>query len=83
METRTQNFGQPRLGDRLAYFSADLALEEKSRTSRRRALDQRTGQLLGISDTVGVCIDLEARRAVPWPDDLRQQIAQYLKPELA
>ncbi len=83
METRTQTFGQPRLGDRIDYFGADVALEEKSRVSRRWALDQRTGQLLGITDTVGICIDLEARRAVPWPDDLRQQIARHLQPDLA
>ena len=83
METRTQRFGQPRLGDRLAYFGADVALEEKSRVSRRWAFDQRTGRLLGITDTVGICIDLEARRAVPWPDDLHQQIAQNLQPDLA
>ncbi len=83
METRTQSFGQPRLGDRLAYFSADLKLETKSRLSRRWALDQNTGQLLGISDTVGICIDLDARRAVPWPDSLRAQIEQHLQPELA
>lgn len=83
METRTQRFAQPRLGDRLTYFGADVALEEKSRVSRRWAFDGRTGQLLGITDTVGICIDLEARRAVPWPDDLRQQIAHHLQPDLA
>ncbi|MEM7311444.1 MAG: acyl-ACP thioesterase [Planctomycetota bacterium] len=83
METRTLNFGQPRLGDPIAHFSADVALEEKARTSRRWALDRRTGQLLGIHDIVGICIDLEARRAVPWPDDLRRQIAPQLQPDLA
>lgn len=83
METRTQSFGQPRLGDRLAYFSADLRLEEKSRLSRRWAMEQATGRLLGISDTVGICIDLTARRAIAWPDDLRAQIEQHLQPDLA
>lgn len=83
METRTQTFGPPRLGDRLAYFSADLELEEKSRLSRRWALDRRTGRLLGITDTVGICIDLDARRAIPWPDVLRRQISQHLQPDLA
>lgn len=83
METRTQTFGQPRLGDRLAFFSADLTLEEKSRLSRRWALDRGTGRLLGITDTVGICIDLDARRAIPWPDELRQQISQHLQPDLA
>jgi len=83
METRTQSFAQPRLGDRLAYFSADLKVDHKSRLSRRWALNKATGQLLGMSDTVGVCIDLDARRAVPWPDELRAQIERYQQPQLA
>ncbi|MEM9622901.1 MAG: thioesterase family protein [Pseudomonadota bacterium] len=83
METRTMLFAQPRLHDELAYFSADLHLEAKSRLSRRWALNRDTGQLLGMSDTVGVCIDLQARRAIEWPAELRAQIEQYLRPQLA
>ena len=83
METRTVLYGQPRLHDRLAYFSADLSIETKSRVSRRWAFDTGGGQLLGISDTVGVCIDLDARRAVDWPAELRDEISRYLQPQLA
>ncbi len=83
METRTQTFVQPRLGDNIAYFSADLKIEDKSRLSRRWALDRNTDQLLGMSDTVGVCIDLDARRAVNWPAELRAQIERYQQPQLA
>ena len=82
METRTLHLGTPRLGDQLAMFSADVKLETKSRVSRRWAFNRRTGALLGMSDSVGLCIDLEARKAVPWPDDLRAQIEQYLQPGL-
>ncbi len=83
IETRTLQYAQPRLGDRLAYFSADLRLEQKSRLSRRWAYNTDTGQMLGISDTVGVCIDLDARRAIDWPDELRDTIQQHLQPQLA
>ena len=83
MESRTMLFAQPRLDDELAYFSADLKVEAKSRLSRRWALNKQTGQLLGISDTVGLCIDLDARRAIEWPDDLRAQIEQSQQPQLA
>ena len=83
METRTMLFAQPRLHDKLAYFSADLKVEAKSRLSRRWALNKHTGQLLGMSDTVGVCIDLDARRAIEWPEELRQQIERYQQPQLA
>ena len=83
METRTMLFAQPRLGDELAYFSADLKIESKSRLSRRWALNKQTGQLLGISDNVGVCIDLDARRAIEWPQELREEIEKHQQPQLA
>lgn len=83
METRTMLFAQPRLDDELAYFSADLEVKAKSRLSRRWALNKQTGQLLGMSDTVGLCIDLDARRAIEWPDDLREEILKYQQPQLA
>ena len=83
MESRTQSFAQPHLGDRLAYFSADLGVQDKTRVSRRWAFNKHTGAMLGISDTVGVCIDLDARRAISWPSELREQIERYQRPELA
>ena len=83
METRTQNFGQVQLGDELAYFSADIDLQAKSRISRRWAFNRHSGALLGLSDTVGVCIDLDARRAIPWPEDLRALIEEHMQPQLA
>jgi acyl-CoA thioester hydrolase len=83
METRTMLFAQPRLGDQLSYFSTDLKVETKSRLSRRWALNSSTGQLLGMSDTVGVCIDLDARRAIEWPDELREEIEKHQQPQLA
>ena len=83
METRTMLFAQPRLGDELSYFSTDLKVEAKSRLSRRWALNKNTGQLLGMSDTVGVCIDLDARRAIDWPDELREEIEKHQQPQLA
>ncbi|XOV82810.1 MAG: thioesterase family protein [bacterium] len=83
METRTMLFAQPRLGDELSYFSTDLKVEAKSRLSRRWAMNTHTGQLLGMSDTVGVCIDLDARRAIEWPEEIRAQIEKYQQPQLA
>ncbi|MBT7335796.1 MAG: acyl-ACP thioesterase [Gammaproteobacteria bacterium] len=83
MESRTHLFGLPRLGQTLAYFSADLRVDTKSRLSRRWAFARDSQQLLGISDTVGVCVDLDARRAIAWPDELRQQIEQNQQPQLA
>ena len=83
MESRTLVYSQPKLGDLLSYFNADLALEEKSRLSRRWAFNTTSGELLGISDTVGLCIDLDARRAIAWPSELRELIEQHMQPQLA
>lgn len=83
METRNLLYGQPRLGDELSYFNTDLALHEKSRLSRRWAFNTNTGALMGISDTVGLCIDLDARRAIAWPDEIRTLIEQHQQPQLA
>ncbi len=83
METRNILYAQPRLGDEIAYFSADLRLQEKSRLSRRWAFKKETGELLGISDSVGLCIDLDARRAIEWPQEIRAQIEPLLQPHLA
>ena len=83
METRTQTLGQPKLGDHLQYFNADVALEKKSRVTRRWAFNSGTGQLVGMSDTVGICIDLDARKAIDWPDELRVEIEAKMQPQFA
>ncbi len=83
METRTIRYHQARLGDRVRYFGADLALSGKSRHSRRWAFAEQTGALLGISDSVGVCIDLGARRAIDMPEEMRNAMSRHLLPELA
>ncbi len=83
METRTIRYHQARLGDRVRYFGADLAMSGKSRHSRRWAFAEQTGALLGISDSVGVCIDLDARRAIDMPEEMRSAMSRHLLPELA
>ena len=82
METRTQTLGQPKLGDHLQYFNADVALEKKSRVTRRWSFNSQTGQIVGMSDTVGICIDLDARKAIDWPEELRTEIMARIQPQL-
>ncbi|MEM7079425.1 MAG: thioesterase family protein [Pseudomonadota bacterium] len=83
METRTLRLEQPRLGEEVNFYSADIRLETKSRLSRRWAYHAASGALLGITDQVGVCIDLDARKAIAWPDEMRAYIAPHLHPQLA
>lgn len=82
LETRSIVVSRPMAGDKIVSIGADVAQGEKWRQSRRWIFTQDTGVLLGISDTLGICIDLDARRSIPMPDDVRAAIAQNSLPEL-
>ena len=83
METRSVEFARPRSGDRVVFMGADVGLGEKTRQSRRWMFVADTGELLSIHDSVGVAIDLDARKAIQIPADLRAQIERTYLPELA
>jgi len=83
METRNLVYTQPKLNDELSYFNTDLVIHDKSRLSRRWAFNAASGELLGISDNVGLCIDLDERRAISWPAEIRALIEEHMQPQLA
>ncbi len=83
METRSVSFNQAHLGDDVISIGADIAVGENWRHSRRWMYVERTGLLLGISDSLGLCIDLDARRSIPVPQDIRASLAATCFPDLA
>ena len=72
MEIRAISFSRPNLGDKIVSLSADVNFGEKWRHTRRWLFNLKSGDLLGISDQAAVCLDLDARKAIPIPADLRQ-----------
>ncbi len=82
METRSARFRQPRLGESVVTFGADVGLTAKARQTRRWAFTESTGTLLSISDTVSVLIDLDERRAIEMPADMRALLTQHYLPDL-
>lgn len=76
MEIRTINYLRPTLGDEIVSMSADINFGEKWRHTRRWIFNSKTGGLLGISDHAAVCMDLDARRAIPIPAALRDEMKQ-------
>lgn len=83
LETRIVEFGRPRAGDVIVWLGADVAIAEKSRQSRRWAFVKATGELLSIHDSVGVAMDLDARRAIAIPRSIRSAMAQHYLPRYA
>lgn len=74
METRNLTLERPSLGDQIIAAGADLDHGEKWRWSRRWMFNKATGETLAVSDTVAVCIDLDARRAIAVPDEVLKSL---------
>jgi acyl-CoA thioester hydrolase len=83
METRNIELARPRAGDTVIFLGADVAIADKSRQSRRWSFVRDTGQLLGIHDTVGIAIDLDARKAIPIPRSIRAEMEAAYLPDYA
>jgi len=83
LETRNIELARPRSGDTVVWIGADVAIAEKSRQSRRWAFVKSTGQLLSIHDSVGIAMDLDARRAIAIPRAVRETMDRHYLPEFA
>jgi len=83
IETRSVVWHRPMVGEIVLSIGADIANGEKWRQSRRWMFAEETGLLLGISDSVGLCIDLDARRSIPMPFDVIEAIERSSLPQFA
>lgn len=83
MEIRSVNWRRPKLGDTIVSLSADVAYGEKWRHTRRWIFAKESGELLGISDHAGLCMDLDARRAIPIPAVIREEMERTCLPQYA
>ena len=83
IETRSVVWHRPMAGEIVLSIGADIANGEKWRQSRRWMFAEETGLLLGISDSVGLCIDLDARRSIPMPLDVIEAIERTSLPQFA
>jgi acyl-CoA thioester hydrolase len=83
METRSVQWRRPQADDTVVSIGADIAFSKLWRQTRRWMFVKDTGLPLGISDTVGICIDLDARRAIPIPDEDREVIERTSLPQFA
>ncbi len=83
METRSVVWQRPNAGDRIVSIGADIAYGDKWRQSRRWMFVKDSGVLLGVSDSVGVCIDLDARKAISLPADVQATLEKNCLPQFA
>ena len=81
IETRNLVWHRPMSGQVVLSIGADIAHGEKWRQSRRWMFDKKTGLLLGISDSVGLCMDLDNRKSIPMPDEIIETIKRSSLPQ--
>ncbi len=83
LETRHADIARPHAGDVVVWVGADVDIAEKSRRTRRWAFVKSTGQLLSIHDSVGIAMDLDARKAIAIPQSMRAAMDRHYLPEFA
>lgn len=83
IETRAMALGRPRVGDQLVSVGADITFGDRWRQSRRWAFIASSGEMIGINDTVGIALDLDARRSIVIPPSVRKTLEDACLPDLA
>jgi acyl-CoA thioester hydrolase len=81
LETRSFRFHRPAVDDVVISMGANLSMGEKWRYTRRWMFVKGSGQLLAIVDSVGICIDLDARKSVVISPELKRTLAATSLPQ--
>ena len=81
IEARTTNQRRPESGETIVSMNADLNFGENWRQTRRWLFSKNSFELFGISDYIGMCIDVDARKSIPIPDDVRKELESAALPQ--
>ncbi|MEH6557044.1 MAG: hypothetical protein V7459_02180 [Oceanicoccus sp.] len=81
LETRSFRCQRPAANDTAISLGADLSTGEKWRYSRRWMFAKESGLLLAVQDSVGICIDLDARKSIVIPAALKSTIEANCLPQ--
>ncbi len=71
LEYRTYYRKRPQAGDILCVRSGLKSMTDKAYTWAHWMFDLETGETIATAEAVAISMDLEARKAIPIPDDLR------------
>ena len=81
LETRSFRCQRPSANDTVISLGADLSTGEKWRYARRWMFAKESGLLLSVQDSVGICIDLDARKSIVIPPALKSTIDRNCLPQ--
>ena len=82
LESRQLLFNLPRVGERVQSFRAEVEIGRKTFYRNHWVYSLDTGQLISIASLVSVALDLDARRAVEIPPEMRAALDARHHPDL-
>jgi acyl-CoA thioester hydrolase len=82
LESRNVLYGLPREGDQIQVFSANVKLERKVLQRSHWIFNLRDESLISAAMTVSIPLDLDARKSVAIPPEMREKLAQQFHPDL-
>ena len=74
LEYRTYYTKRPQAGDIIAVRSGLIGISEKAYTWGHWMFDLESGETIATAEAVAISMDLEARKAIPIPDELRSAL---------
>ena len=82
LESRQLLFNLPRAGDRVQSFRAEIEIGRKTFYRNHWVYSLDSGKLISIASLVSVALDLDARRAVEIPPEMRTALQARFHPNL-
>ncbi len=82
LESRQMLFSLPRAGERVQAFRAEVDIGRKTFYRNHWVYSLDSVQLISFTSLVSVALDLDARRAVEIPQDMRAALERRYHPEL-
>ncbi len=82
LESRQLLFNLPRVGERIQSFRAEVDIGRKTFYRNHWVYSLDSGKLISIASLVSVALDLDARRAVEIPPEMRAALEARFHPEL-
>ena len=83
MESRQHIFATPRLGDTVHTRSIHAHVGEKSLNFNHWVFNKETGEPYALLAQFGLGFDLDARKTIPFPDDMRANLERHMYPEFS
>jgi len=82
LELRTTRLASARCGDLLVSQGAHVAVSEKTRRSRRWTYNKTRRELVSVTDTMEIALDLDTRRTIKIPSNMSAALHAEFVPGL-